>query len=129
MNAILQFYGEIKDVILPLNYQNFCLSLSEMLQVPYNSLSTFSLFYQIKGKKYFINSAEDYSQLLTKLKNEEVRMIEIEIGKSEIEKKDKMKKSFIQSNVNKKQTNKINQKEINDLKNSDDDSDKYDIKK
>ena len=68
MNAILQFYGEIKDVILPLNYQNFCLSLSEMLQIPYSSLSTFSLFYQIKGEKYFIKSSEDYSQLLIKLK-------------------------------------------------------------
>lgn len=79
MNAIIRYYGDTKDVILPLNYLNFTKSLSEMLQNSDENLSNVSIFYIKNKNKYFVKSSNDYSQLLEKLKNEEVSVIDIEI--------------------------------------------------
>ena len=59
MNAIIRYYGDTKDVILPLNYLNFTKSLSEMLQNSDENLSNVSIFYIKNKNKYNLNKNFD----------------------------------------------------------------------
>ena len=118
MNAIIRYYGDTKDVILPLNYLNFTKSLSEMLQNSDENLSNVSIFYIKNKNKYFVKSSNDYSQLLEKLKNEEVSVIDIEIkigdnkSKTNHEKKKKNDKNDEKDSLSGKGSKNNNNAEI-----------------
>ena len=45
MNAIIKYYDDSRDVILPFQYEHFRISLAEMLGIEPNSLDAFSIFY------------------------------------------------------------------------------------
>ncbi len=119
MNAIIRYYGDTKDVILPLNYLNFTRSLSEMLQNSDEYLSNVSVFYIKNKNKHFVKSSNDYSQLLEKLKNEEVRVIdiEIEIGDNKSKTKHEKKKDNVKNDEKDLMAGKIKSKsQMNDKK-------------
>ena len=97
MNAIIKYYDDSRDVILPFRFEHFRISLAEMLGIEENYLSQFSIFYYIKESIFYVTTSESYKILLDKLKNKETTTIEIEYNNSEDKdkKNEMMRKSFL----------------------------------
>ena len=94
MNAIIKYYDDIRDVIIPYNFDNFRTSLAEMLGIDIENLSDFLIFYKVNDNIFYLKSSENYLNLIEKLKNNETTTIEIEFNNYE---EDNQKKDDILS--------------------------------
>ena len=79
INGYIQFYNEIKKVILPLTYDEFQEKLKKMLQIESDLISFLIISYRDEDNdRVMVNSNEDYSILLEQIKNKQVNIITVE---------------------------------------------------
>ena len=79
INGYIQFYNEIKKVILPLTYDEFQEKLKKMLQIESDLISSLIISYRDEDNdRVMVNSNEDYSILLEQIKNKQVNIITVE---------------------------------------------------
>ena len=79
INGYIQFYNEIKKVILPLTYDEFQEKLKKMLQIESDLISFLLISYRDEDNdRVMVNSNEDYSILLEQIKNKQVNIITVE---------------------------------------------------
>ena len=79
INGYIQFYNEIKKVILPLTYDEFQEKLKKMLQIESDLISSLIISYRDEDNdRIMVNTNEDYSILLEQIKNKQVNIITVE---------------------------------------------------
>ena len=79
INGYIQFYNEIKKVILPLTYDEFQEKLKKMLQIESDLISSLIISYRDEDNdKVMVNSGEDYLILLEQIKNRQANIIIVE---------------------------------------------------
>ena len=79
INGYIQFYNEIKKVILPLTYDEFQEKLKKMLQIESDLISFLIISYRDEDNdRVMVNTNEDYSILLEQIKNKQVNIITVE---------------------------------------------------
>ena len=79
INGYIQFYNEIKKVILPLTYDEFLEKLKKMLQIESDLISSLIISYRDEDNdRVMVNTNEDYSILLEQIKNKQANIITVE---------------------------------------------------
>ena len=79
--AYIQFYGEIKKVILPQTFEGLQEKISKMLQINTELISSLIISYKDEDNdSVIVNSNEDYLILLDQIKNKQVNIIIVEKG-------------------------------------------------
>ena len=77
--AYIQFYNEIKKVILPPTYKGLQEKLCSMLQINLESISSLQISYKDEDNDVvMVDTNEDYLILLDQIKNKQVNIINIE---------------------------------------------------
>ena len=79
INGYVQFYNEIKKIILPRTFDEFQEKLKKMLQIESDLISFLIISYRDEDNdRVMVNSNEDYSILLEQIKNKQVNIITVE---------------------------------------------------
>ena len=79
INGYIQFYNEIKKIILPRTFGEFQEKLKKMLQIESNLISSLIISYRDDDNdKVMVNSEEDYLILLEQIKNKQANIIIVE---------------------------------------------------
>ena len=79
INGYIQFYNEIKKIILPRTFDEFQEKLKKMLQIESDLISSLIISYRDDDNdKVMINSEEDYLILLEQIKNKQANIIIVE---------------------------------------------------
>ena len=78
--AKIKYYEQTIIVELPIDYNKFIDSLSEMLQIPEEMIEKFNIFYiDINNKEFMIKKSEDYSDFLYAVKYKKAEILNIEL--------------------------------------------------
>jgi len=79
INGYIQFYNEIKKIILPRTFGEFQEKLKKMLQIESDLISSLIISYRDDDNdKVMVNSEEDYLILLEQIKNKQANIIIVE---------------------------------------------------
>ena len=79
INGYVQFYNEIKKIILPRTFDEFQEKLKKMLQIESDLISSLIISYRDEDNdKVMVNSGEDYLILLEQIKNKQANIIIVE---------------------------------------------------
>ena len=79
INGYVQFYNEIKKIILPRTFGEFQEKLKKMLQIESDLISSLIISYRDDDNdKVMVNSEEDYLILLEQIKNKQANIIIVE---------------------------------------------------
>ena len=79
INGYIQFYNEIKKIILPRTFGEFQEKLKKMLQIESDLISSLIISYRDEDNdRVMVNTNEDYSILLEQIKNKQVNIITVE---------------------------------------------------
>lgn len=79
INGYVQFYNEIKKIILPRTFDEFQEKLKIMLQIESDLISSLIISYRDEDNdKVMVNSGEDYLILLEQIKNRQANIIIVE---------------------------------------------------
>ena len=79
INGYIQFYNEIKKIILPRTFDEFQEKLKKMLQIESDLISSLIISYRDDDNdKVMVNSEEDYLILLEQIKNKQANIIIVE---------------------------------------------------
>ena len=79
INGYVQFYNEIKKIILPRTFDEFQEKLKKMLQIESDLISSLIISYRDDDNdKVMVNSEEDYLILLEQIKNKQANIIIVE---------------------------------------------------
>lgn len=79
INGYVQFYNEIKKIILPRTFDEFQEKLKKMLQIESDLISSLIISYRDEDNdKVMVNSGEDYLILLEQIKNRQANIIIVE---------------------------------------------------
>jgi hypothetical protein len=113
IKTTIEFYGENKFVILPLDYNDFIQRISSMLQIEKEKIANFQFSYQNDSdlKIYFIKNAEDYALFLNTCKEKKTNILNIKSNEMFDDKEDNEEKDNKIKIYNKIETKEIHANE------------------
>ena len=113
IKTTIEFYGENKFVILPLDYNDFIQRISSMLQIEKEIIGNFQFSYQNDSdlKIYFIKNAEDYALFLNTCKEKKTNLLNIKSNEMFDDKEDNEEKDNKIKIYNKIETKEIHANE------------------
>ena len=113
IKTTIEFYGENKFVILPLDYNDFIQRISSMLQIEKEKIENFQFSYQNDSdlKIYFIKNAEDYALFLNTCKEKKTNILNIKSNEMFDDKEDNEEKDNEIKIYNKIETKEIHANE------------------